>query len=853
MKNEINRALAAKKARFFVLAAAMICAVSMAANNKVTGSLQATRSRVVISGVIKDAADKTALIGVNVSLKQGDQQVSGTVTDAHGKFSLEAEKGEFVLECSYIGYEPIGMSLAVNGNIHLGTIEMNEASTELSEVVVEGDAVIQKVDRQILLPNKEQLGASSDGMSLLQNLQIPRIVVNPTDNTVKTLANQDVQLRINGIEASSSEVMAINPKDVIRIEYHDQPGVRYNGAAAVINYIVKHHDTGGNLMLNASNGVTMPGWGEYHLSGKVNFGKSSFSLLTHYSPRDVYWTRTNAETYYFSQTSKVESQKPYTIENREVGEPTRFKMNPVNIGLTYNWTNGEKNMVQIALRDFMKFTPQSETNRDSYLYQGTDSFAIHDHESSNSISPSLDIYYQHNLPDDNHLYFDVVGTYINSSNDRRFQQIPLSPNSASASCVSPIGTNTRTCSRFEQLPLGETVADTTDVTSRVKGNKYSLIGEAIYEKDWENIALTVGVRHNQQWMENQYLVESQKSKVESTVSMTTAETYAFAEVQQRVGKFSYAAGIGAMHTYIEQAGQKQSNWIARPQLTLSYDFGKGVFWKYKGYVSGYQPSLSAMSDVAQQIDKYQIRQGNPNLKPVMFVANEMQLSWQSKYVNLNVWANYSYDHKPIMDETIEQVIDGRPMAVRTYANHRGFHRLQVVPSVQVRLLQNQLIFTVAPFANYYVSLGNSYTHKHFNPGVRAGLTGMYRLKAGDKDGQNSPGTLLFFGEVTTRSNNLWGETLEYGEFYHHIGVGYNADKWGFRAMLMNPFSVKGYSIETKDLSALAPNTQHAEMRDFRQMLILNFHCNLDFGTQRRDSGKRINNEDKENGILSGTK
>ena len=828
MQNEINRALVAKKARIFVLAAAMVCAVSMAANNKV-------------SGVIKDAADKTALIGVNVSLKQGDQQVSGTVTDAHGKFSLEAETGEFVLECSYIGYEPIGMSLTVSGNIHLGTIEMNEASTELGEVVVEGDAVIQKVDRQILLPNKEQLGASSDGMSLLQSLQIPRIVVNPVENSVKTLANQEVQLRINGIEASNSEVMAINPKDVIRIEYHDQPGVRYNGAAAVINYIVKHRDTGGNLMLNASNGVTMPGWGEYHLSGKVNFGKSSFSLMTHYSPRDVYWTRTNAETYNLSMG---------TIENREVGEPTRFKMNPVNIGLTYNWTNGEKNRVQIALRDFMKFTPQSETNRDSYLYQGTDSFAIHDHESSKSISPSLDIYYEHNLPDDNHLYFDVVGTYINSSNDRRFQQIPLSPNSASASCVSPIGTYTRTCS-FEQTPLGETVANTTDVTSRVRGNKYSLIGEAIYEKDWENIALTVGVRHNHQWMENRYASAINEKMVNDqmvNVSMTTAETYAFAEVQQRVKQFSYAVGIGAMHTYLEQAGQKQSNWIARPQLTLSYDFGKGVFWKYKGYVSGYQPSLSAMSDVAQQIDKFQIRQGNPDLKPVMFVANEMQLSWQSTpsagsgtNVNLNLWANYSYDHKPIMDETFEQLIDGQSYAVRTYANHRGFHRLQVAPSVQVRLLQNKLIFTVAPFANYYVSLGNSYTHKHFNPGVRASIMGMYK-------------GWQFFGEVTTRYNNLWGETLEYGEFYHHIGLGYNVDKWGFRAMLMNPFSVKGYSIETKDLSALAPNTQHAEMRDFRQMLILNFHCNLDFGSRASTrENKRINNEDKENGILSGTK
>ena len=79
---------------------------------------------------------------------------------------------------------------------------------------------------------------------------------------------------------------------------------------------------------------------------------------------------------------------------------------------------------------------------------------------------------------------------------------------------------------------------------------------------------------------------------------------------------------------------------------------------------------------------------------------------------------------------------------------------------------------------------------------------------------------------------------------------------------MNPFSVKGYSTETKDLSALAPNTQHAEMRDFlaqghdffRQMLILNFHCNLDFGLRgSTPKNKRINNEDKETGILSGTK
>ena len=43
------------------------------------------------------------------------------------------------------------------------------------------------------------------------------------------------------------------------------------------------------------------------------------------------------------------------------------------------------------------------------------------------------------------------------------------------------------------------------------------------------------------------------------------------------------------------------------------------------------------------------------------------------------------------------------------------------------------------------------------------------------------------------------------------------------------------------------------MQNYRQVLMLNFNVNLDFGTQHRDSGKQINNEDKENGILSGTK
>ena len=774
------------KTRVLFVALAIVSAGASYAQNKVNGT-------------VIDRTDNSKLIGVNVTLSNDSGQVAGTTTDSNGKFTLNAEKGDYILELSYIGCETIRMALTVNDNTHIGTIQMQEGATELSEVVVESQAIIQKVDRQILLPSKEQMQTSSDGVSLLQNLQIPRIVISPIDNSVKTLSDESVQLRINGVEASTSDVKAINPKDIIRVEYHDQPGVRYNGAAAVVDYIVKHRDTGGSLMLAGTNGLTLPGIGNYYLAGKVHFGKSSLQAVATYAPYDIYWTRTNNETYHFL-TGK--------IENNEVGEPTRYKTYPVNVSLNYNWTNGDKNMLNIRLRDNMAYMPYGASDRDSRLYQQTDSFEIHDHENSSSQSPSLDIYYQHNLPHKQHLYFDVVGTYINTHSDRRFLQTPL---------------------------RGSASNDTTNVLSSVRGDKWSLIGEAIYEKEWENIMLTVGARHNQQWVKNTYL-----GSTEATVNMTTAETYVFAEMRHRVDKFSYVVGIGVMHTLIEQGGQKQSTWIARPQLTMSYDFGKGWFWKYKGYVSGYQPSLSQLSEITQQIDKYQMRRGNPNLKSVMYVSNEMELSWQSKHVNLNLWANYSYDHKPIMEETFEEIIDGSPYAIRMYDNQRGYHKLNVSPSVQVKLLDNKLMFNITPFVKYMVSQGNNYNHEHVNYGVRGGI--FYLLKG-----------WRFFADAVTAQHNLWGETLTLGELTHDIGINYNSEHFGFGIMMVNPFSPHGSTTVTKDLSSLAPTANTAVMQNYRQVLSLNFHCNLDFGTQHGERGKRINNEDKENGILSGSK
>ncbi|MBQ7439664.1 MAG: carboxypeptidase-like regulatory domain-containing protein, partial [Paludibacteraceae bacterium] len=124
-----------------LLFAAMLCVAMTAAANDAK-----------ISGRIKDANDKSAIIGATVLLLHDTVQIAGTTSDNNGKFTLNASSGEYILELSYIGYETIRMALTVNDDTHIGDILMQEGATELGEVVVESQAIIQKVDRQILLP-----------------------------------------------------------------------------------------------------------------------------------------------------------------------------------------------------------------------------------------------------------------------------------------------------------------------------------------------------------------------------------------------------------------------------------------------------------------------------------------------------------------------------------------------------------------------------------------------------------------------------------------------------------------------------------------------------------------------------
>ena len=747
-----------------------------------------------IFGRIIDDANDSPLIGATaIIVDDNGNIVMGTATDVEGRFTLKGvNNGSYVMLFQYLGYNDERIEITnLDRNVDVGDIILTTSAYLLDEVVVRGDAVIRKSDRQMILPTQEQKRASTNGINLLQQIPISRISVSPMDKSIKTTLGEDVQLRINGVEATKEEVSAIRPTDVIRVEYHDNPGLRYGGATAVLDYIVRKKENGGNIAGDLTNGITHFGYGEYNLSAKYTWKKSAISAVVSWQRRDLEWTRENYEDFVYPD---------YTVHNIELGEPTKVKFDYMNFTLNYNRTD-EGSVFNIALRNSYDNKPNSVTDRNSTLYQGDKIYSISDKLQQRSYIPSLDIYYQLNLKNDQHLYFDVVGTYINSSSHRKYSMAEIgSEDSAPA------------------------------IISQTEGDKYSIIGEAIYERPLGNGKMTAGIKHTQASMNNIY-----NGNISSKVSMNTAESYLFAEYNQKINRFSYTLGIGGMRTWHEQGELSQEKYILRPTITLSYNAPKNLYFRYNAYMSGYSPSLSDLSNVAQEIDIYQIRRGNPNLQSVTFVSNSLTASWKCKYVSIELFGRYSYDHKPIMEETLFE----DNLFVRTMANHKGFHRLNLQSTIQIYPWKEHIMIKLNPFFNRYIGNGNSYTHTHSNFGFRGSIVGMYK-------------NWVIMAEMSTSQHDLWGETLNRGEALHSIAIGYNHDKFSIQGMILNPFT-KRYEQGVENLSELAPNKQLAYSTQLSQIVMLNLSFNLNFGKQNRSGGKRINNSDNDSGILSGTK
>lgn len=734
----------------------------------------------------------------NVVLQKSDSSfVTGCIADKAGYFRIEGVKtGDYRICFSSIGYANQIIPLSsFSCNTDLGNVALDSVSVNLKEVVVTASHVINTPDKKIVLPSAYQVKASTNGIELLNQLHLSRLRVDALRNTVSSTLPGDVQLRINGAKADIQQIKALRPEDIMRVEYHDDPSMRYGeNVAVVIDYITKRFVSGGYIGLDLMNSPFRC-FGDNSIVAKYNHYKSEVGVnfYVHYRNLYGYW-RKNSETFNFDDGT--------SFTRKEDGIPSEMTEDQLPVSFYYNYKEGNKWFINTTLYTYYS---KSKINTRSVLYPEKDpnnSVDMTDYQKNNSVTPSLDIYFQRNYGKRQTLILDLVTTYINTKNRRNYKE-------------------------------DKAAATLTDIYSRVNGNKYSVIGEAIYEKGFgKSNTLSIGSRYFQSYTNNNYL-----GTVTTTTDMREGRWAGYAEFKGRLNRFNYSTGSYVAYFWTRQGDNSYHRTVVYPQIKLGYSFSDNLNVRYSGRLSYNTPSLSNLSDVSQMIDSLQIRRGNPNLKVSHTWSHYLSCDWTTGLLNVNGGIFYMYQGNPVMEETLRE----NNKFIRTTLNQRSWQKLNPELDLTFGPVKKILTLSVSGGMNYFDSKGVDYHHQYTNWYCSASASAVYKN---------------FIAEVNVQSHNndFYGETLQYGENYHMLALKYKYKEMSFGVAAFNPFVGKNsYKRPSENWNHYAYSSNTWYLRESSRLFLATFSWNISFGRKYDAGSKRVNNSDKESGTMSTSK
>ena len=750
-----------------------------------------------IKGRVTDASQE-AVIAANVSLWTIDSTlVTGVTSNAQGKFALHKIKaGDYRLSISFIGLQSENILLKLNKSLDLGDVQLQEDAVSLGEVTVSASNVLQRVDRQIILPSESQLKRSFGTYDLLNNLGIARLQVDNLSNSMSVSGGGSVQTRINGIKVTDKEIAAVRAKDVLRVEFIEDPGKQYGDdeLGAVVNIILRRRETGGvvNFQLSDSPHTL---WGENFLSAKFNYKNSEWGI-DYFNKNGKYHSRLEShETFYLGDRT-IDRIK----EGIEDESPSLSFIN--NLNLTYNLTKADKYVFNAIFRNNLSNAPyQNELNK-MWAVGSTESIYSYVNNHTSSYSPALDLYFQHTLPHQQSIQVNVTGTLIHTKNNRKYKEY-----------------------KDENAPLA-------DIQTLVDGDKRSVIGEAIYEKNFKEVKLSGGARHYQMRTENEY-----KGSNPTTSKMDQSQTSAFFEVQGKVKDFSYAGSVGMTRAWFKESEEDHAYYTFTPTVRLSYNLKKAGFLRYRFNISPAIPSLGSLTDVEQAMDTIQIVRGNPLLKTYQQFTNSLSYSYSKKQFNANLSVRHQYYDNPIMESIF--VEDGK--LILKDENQRSFQSLNTELMAGIN---GATLFGLKDFLTLYASGG--YT-RSWSEGLN--YSHMYDEFYYSVMAQVQYKDFSLLGQFRKVQNNFFGETIKKNENQTAFMAMYTRQNLQAGIGIMFPFT-NNYKVGKERISKVAPFRSETFVRETGQMVVLRVGYTFEFGRKHKAGNKGLNNSDTDSGIIN---
>lgn len=677
--------------------------------------------------------------------------------------------------------------------LFLAHTSMNYAQTtnttvNLKEVTITGNTLIRKFDKILIIPTRAAKHNAYNAYDLMFNMAIPHLQVNTISKDISANSG-NVQLRINGIKATQAEVTALLPKEIVRIEMIENPGKRYGDEdlGAVVDIIVHRRDNGGLINLQTINSPHVP-FGENFFMIKYNQGKSQWSLNYSLNYRDAKESRTD-----INETFILENA---TINRLHKGLNDRRNWYDHNIDLSYNISVPDRYTFNVNWRNNVKEIPHQ--NESSII---NDIISAQQLMRGNTYSPAIELYYQRILPKAQSLTLNLTGTLIHSYMSRSYIEQTLS-----------------------KILLANYLTD-------VNEHKQSVIAEAIYDKRFQSIAFSTGLRHYQMYDHNEY-----RGTVPVISKIHQMRSSAFAELQGKWNKLNYILGAGITRSSFKEYKNEHTYYSFSPTVRLSLAPHKNGYISYRFSTDPKIPSLAALTDVAQPLDTLQVMQGNPYLSMYNVYNQSLSYSYSRDRLLLMFNAEYSYHDNCIM----ESVTPKANKLIIRQENQKNYQSLQIAPTIIFRSLDifNLKNFLTLSFETGFVrywSYGNIYTHTYNNFFYNMQFSLNY--KEFNLSGQFSKNRNKLLGETIFKGEN---QTAIIGQWTHrHLQLGLG---------MLFPFT-NNYKTGKERISSIAPYSSWNYVKESGQLAVVRINYNFEFGKSYHSTTKRINNSDKESGIL----
>lgn len=723
----------------------------------------------------------------------------GGVSNANGDFVIPCQQKRALMKVSFVGYKTICKLVPI---ARIGNVRMQANSYLLKGVTVEAARVVEKVDRQIIFPTKEQVKTASNGYDLLDNLSLPTIIVNRAERKVLSLKGGDVQIRINDVKASMQDVLALQPDEVTKVEFINVPGLKYGDSNldAVINYQVRRRYAGYVAGVSTMQG-TKAGFNNSDGYFKYNVKKSEFSINYSFSYRSVEERSYESLGTYHLPTGE-------TLHRNYLGYDSPFLYTTNNVQLGYNLSEPDKYTLNVRLNFYNHNSPVRGMNQ---LYQesGKANQYLQNNRKMLEQIPSLDIYYSLNMPHDQNLALNLVGTYIGTDYQYRMREYTF---------------NKSPDESVKNAPM-------TDYSYDATGRKRSLIGEGTYSKNWKQMALSVGGQYNISHTDNIYVGSSN-----ADTELKYSNLYLFTQLQGQQKWFSYQVGVGATRSSIHQGENGYSKWLFRPQVTLQAKASDRLSFKWSSKITSDIPSLSDLSELRQYSNSFEARDGNSGLKPFTGYNNTLSASWNIPLMSVYLEGNWTYYDKPIATSILpEKREDDSYLFVSKPKNQKSHNYKHLLLTPEVHLIKDHLDLNLMCEYQNVKTKGLDYSHEfnYFSYGAEIRyMTGNWNIGYGAYKVEKS----------------FWGEKTNGGEPTSNLAVTYSYKNWQFGILGLFVFYPHGCVYKDELFNKYVQQKNKVRLADQGNMLVFAASFNFSHGRRYHTGSRKLNNSDRDNGI-----